>query len=236
MEWKNKISAERLKVWKERILLIVLAGVLLLVIMLPTSGSGTGLFGSEPETVGGGGMEDGAESGGVDGLTGDLYPQGGETEGANAGSSYAGSAHADSVYAQQLEMRLAETLSYMDGVGEVKVMITLRDEGTQVVEKDIPSSRSATTEVDSEGGSRSINEYESAESTIYATDRSGTQTPYVVSRIKPEIEGVVVVAQGGGDARIAANITEAIQALFGLEAHKIKVVKMTTLENKERSK
>jgi stage III sporulation protein AG len=40
------------------------------------------------------------------------------------------------------------------------------------------------------------------------------------------VEGVSVVAQGGGDSQIQKNITEVIQALFGIEAHKIKVVKM----------
>lgn len=236
MGWKNKISAKQFKIWKERVLLIVLAGVLLLIIMMPTSESGTGLFGKKTETARESSVEDTAGSGGINGLSGDLFRQDGELDSAYAGAEDTESSYADSVYVEQLEARLSETLSYMDGVGEVRVMITLQDEGTQVIEKDVPVSRSTTTETDSEGGSRNINEYESAESTIYATDRSGTKIPYVISRTKPEIEGVIVVAQGGGDARIAANITEAIQALFGLEAHKIKVVKMTTLENKERSK
>mgnify|MGYP006875711212 CR=1 FL=1 len=37
---------------------------------------------------------------------------------------------------------------------------------------------------------------------------------------------VTVVAQGGGNAVVQKNITDVIQALFGVEAHKIKVVKM----------
>ncbi len=42
----------------------------------------------------------------------------------------------------------------------------------------------------------------------------------------PSVKGVVVSAQGGGNAKTAENISEAIQALFGIEAHKIKIVKM----------
>ena len=41
------------------------------------------------------------------------------------------------------------------------------------------------------------------------------------------IRGVLVVAQGGGDPVIVQNITEAVMALFGIEAHKIKVMKMS---------
>ena len=40
--------------------------------------------------------------------------------------------------------------------------------------------------------------------------------------LAPEVEGVVVIADGGDNAVVAQNITEAVQALFGVEAHKIK--------------
>ena len=43
----------------------------------------------------------------------------------------------------------------------------------------------------------------------------------------PEIEGVLVIAEGGENAVVIQNITEAIQALFGVEAHKIKIMKRT---------
>ena len=44
--------------------------------------------------------------------------------------------------------------------------------------------------------------------------------------LAPQVEGVAVSAEGGGNAKTVQNITEAIQALFGIEAHKIKIVKM----------
>ena len=40
-------------------------------------------------------------------------------------------------------------------------------------------------------------------------------------------KGVLVVAEGGGNAVVIRDITEAIQALFGVEAHKIKIMKRT---------
>lgn len=42
----------------------------------------------------------------------------------------------------------------------------------------------------------------------------------------PEIRGVLVVAQGGGDPVAVQQIQEAVMALFRVEAHKIKVMKM----------
>ncbi len=44
--------------------------------------------------------------------------------------------------------------------------------------------------------------------------------------VMPKVEGVLVVAQGGGDPKVAKNISDAVLALFPVEVHKIKVVKM----------
>ena len=43
--------------------------------------------------------------------------------------------------------------------------------------------------------------------------------------LMPEIEGVVISAQGGGDARIQAEISAAMEALFHVPQHKIRVLK-----------
>ena len=53
------------------------------------------------------------------------------------------------------------------------------------------------------------------------------RSPYISKEMTPEIEGVLVIAEGGENAVVIQNITEAIQALFGVEAHKIKIMKRT---------
>lgn len=129
-------------------------------------------------------------------------------------------------YAGELEERLESLLASMEGVGNVKVMVILDSSREQVVEKDIPSTMDTTKETDSTGGSRDVINSRQEETTVYVTDSAGNKTPYVSKIREPSIEGVTVVAQGGGNAVIQKNITEVIQALFGIEAHKIKVVKM----------
>ena len=39
-----------------------------------------------------------------------------------------------------------------------------------------------------------------------------------------QVEGIVVIAEGGGDAVIVRNITEVVRALFSVDSHKIKVI------------
>lgn len=127
------------------------------------------------------------------------------------------------IYAASLEASLERVLSAMDGVGKVRVMVTLQDSGEAVVEKDLSTVRDGTTEVDSAGGSRNTTNISDQEATVY---QGGKETPYVKQVLSPRVEGVLVCAQGGGNPKTVQNITEAIQALFGIEAHKIKVVKM----------
>lgn len=127
---------------------------------------------------------------------------------------------------ERLEQRLEEMLSSMQGVGDVKVMVTLVSSGEKVIEKDIPLERSNVVENDSSGGNRSTNEMYSREETVYVTNAQGEKIPYVVKEYSAVVEGVSVVAEGGDNALVQKNISEVIQALFGIEEHKIKVVKM----------
>ena len=105
------------------------------------------------------------------------------------------------------------------------VMITLKSGGQKIIEKDQSGSSQTTEEEDSEGGKRTVEDSTSDKTSIYEQDSDGSSTPYVSKELSPEIEGVVVIADGGGNAVTAQNITEAVQALFGVEAHKIKIMK-----------
>ena len=197
---------ERLAKWKkkltrENMAVAALLGLLLMVAAIPAGGKEKKAGTDEAETF--------PETAEQDVSAASVLMDGGEPE-----------------YAGQLEERLQELLSAMDGVGEVKVMITIRDSGEQVVEKDVPSESGWVSETDSAGGTRESESARQEESTVYITDSEGNRTPYISQTTQPEIEGVTVVAQGGGDALIQKNINEVIQALFDIEAHKIKVVKM----------
>jgi len=128
-------------------------------------------------------------------------------------------------FVSSLERRLEELLEEMSGVGKVKVMITLKSSEERIVEKDEPVSRSNTNENDSAGGSRMVTQMETGSSTVYSNTGSDSE-PYVVKTLSPQVEGVVVVAQGAGNGVINQNITDMVQALFDVEAHKVKVVKM----------
>lgn len=130
-------------------------------------------------------------------------------------------------YISYLEQTLEELLSTMEGAGKVKVMITLKDSGETVVEKDITTETGGTTQVDTQGSNNTSDRYEIGE-TVFESVEKGISSPYVKQVISPQIEGVVVSTQGGDNLQVNKNITEAIQALFGIDVHKIKIIKMSS--------
>lgn len=209
MKWKKWLEDERIKKLfsRENLLVLVLAGILLFIIALPSGETGRK-------------AEDTAE-----GKEENLKLSGTEREGEN--TFKAAEEEAGLSYVADMERRLTEVLEEMAEVGKVRVMITLKSSGELVVEKEMPVSRSMTTETDAQGGSRTVNTSQVGESVVYSTE-GGSSTPYVVKTYVPEIEGVLVVAEGAGSGTVNRTVTEIVQALFSVEAHKIKVVKMET--------
>lgn len=114
--------------------------------------------------------------------------------------------------AQRLERRLGEILSKIDHAGRVEVMITLEDDGEQIVEKDEETREGA-----------------GSETTVY-TKEGNVELPFVSRTCTPKIAGVLVVAEGAGDSVVKQEILSSVQSLFAIEAHKITVVKMSMQE------
>lgn len=130
----------------------------------------------------------------------------------------------------EIERKLEDILEKIDGAGDVKVMITYQDSGTQVVEKDKNTSENSLEESDSTGGVRSTKEQQLQETTVYEEADAGN-TPFVSKELLPKVEGILIVASGGDNQKVKQNISEAVLALFQVEAHRIKIVKMSGLED-----
>lgn len=125
-------------------------------------------------------------------------------------------------YAAYMEGKLKKMLESVQGVGEVEVMITLESSEERIVEKDMTAERSQTEEQDSAGGTRTVSSSNTGYQTVYQEGSQGS--PFVVKTITPKVEGVLVVAEGAGKGNMTGEITQVVQALFGVEAHKVKVL------------
>lgn len=186
---------------RDQLLILFLSGILLLVISLPTDGGKK------------------SDGGGERGFL--------QTENTEAEDAEKIMADAQEVYIRNLEKRLSDALAQMSGVGDVSVMITLNSSAEKVVEKDVETSDEAVTESDSQGGSRITKNKSRGETTIYG-DKDSSGEPYISKEISPRVEGVLVIAEGGDDALVKQNITEVVQALFGIDTHKIRIMKKSS--------
>ena len=196
-EWLEKLTKGKggsTLLRKDRLLILLLSGVLLLVITLPVSD------GSRESEISG---EEKEQPGGV---------VSGEED-----------------YAEYMERKLRDVLSKVSGVGKVEVMVTLRSTSEKVVEKDEEKESETVTEQDSQGGTRTTSRNSSSGTTVFGeggSETSSGQEPYVTKELTPAVEGIVVIAQGGDQPVTVQNITEAVQALFNVDTHKIKVMKL----------
>ncbi|MCC8160774.1 MAG: hypothetical protein LIO53_05630 [Oscillospiraceae bacterium] len=106
------------------------------------------------------------------------------------------------------ERRLEEILSQIEGAGEVKVMITYYSSS----EKDIAyETKTSLVEDKSE-----------------SEDKKAVMTgdePMVVKEVYPRVKGVIVTAQGAGNAAVKAAISDAVGAALDVPAHKICIFK-----------
>lgn len=131
-------------------------------------------------------------------------------------------------YEEEMEARLKEALMKVEGIGNVEVMITLKSSKESVTLKDTPYSQESLDESDSSGGERKSTTIDNKEETVLQNSGTGGSTPYVIKELEPEIEGVLVIAQGGGSQTIIGEIVGAVEVLFDVPAHKIKVMKMNS--------
>lgn len=112
----------------------------------------------------------------------------------------AASASQASAYREQLEAQLQDLIGQIDGAGATTVMVTL----------------------------------ETGEETVYATDTQSGQTQSQETHVLlddgtalaqtvyyPQVCGVAVICDGGGDVRVAARITELVRALLDISSTRI---------------
>lgn len=190
IKWNRIFEKIQNKSGKEKITIVVLTGILLLVISLPT----------------------GSKSGQTETNENTQTRQTGLSESAKS-------------YETVLEEKLEKALKKVEGVGEVSVVITLKNTSEKIIAADSDYSESVIQESDSAGGVRSTTQQSGSTSNIYYDTQEGSE-PYVTKENMPEVEGIVIVAKGGGDGNVCADITAVAEALLGVPAHKIKVLKM----------
>lgn len=127
-------------------------------------------------------------------------------------------------YIEGLENKLEQTIGGMEGAGKVLVMITLKDSGEKILDKNQPYESNSEVRKE-EGVDVQQSSIKNDQETVLV-DEEGNTKPIVIQELYPDIEGVVVVCEGGDNSLLSLQIKEVVQALFSIDAHKIVVCKL----------
>ena len=124
-----------------------------------------------------------------------------------------------------LEEKLENILTKLNGVGKVNVLITYSESNQVIAMYNENSKESTTEEEDTSGGKRTIQEVDTSKDIAYK-EENGNKIPVTEKIIMAKIEGAVIIAEGAKDASVKTNIVQAVEAVTGLGTHKIQVFEM----------
>ncbi len=125
----------------------------------------------------------------------------------------------------ELEIKLEEILSKIQGVGEVDVLINYAESSEIIPMYNENTKTSNTQETDTSGGTRTIEETDSQKEIIYE-ENDGEKSPITQKVVEPKIEGAIITAKGASSAEVKSSIIQAVEAVTGLATHKIQVFEM----------
>lgn len=117
-------------------------------------------------------------------------------------------------YVSTLNDELTSVISSIDGVGDCKVMITLKNTKENVYAENSETSSS-------ESSNSENNEY-----VIYNSENG--DSPLLLKEEMPQVAGVAVVCSGGDSEAVRERIIDCVCALFDISSSHVSVSKLNT--------
>lgn len=127
-------------------------------------------------------------------------------------------------YEKELTKSLQAVLEQIEGISKVEVFINFETSGESIFALVQNESSCETTENDSEGGMREINETDLNQEYVLLRDGSGSEKPLLLSENMPRLSGILVVAKGMESSLLRLRVVRAIQSLLDLPVHRIAVL------------
>lgn len=151
-----------------------------------------------------------------------LIPFGGDTNGNDTSLQEGEAIIQNDVYSlNEMEDKIAEVLSQIEGAGDVRVVLTLKTSTERIVAVD-----EETSDMTSTDGETTENDIDSKTSVVIISTGSSSEDVVTLKYIYPEYIGALVVAEGAGNSAVSLRLTEAVKALTGLGTDRISVIKM----------
>jgi len=119
-------------------------------------------------------------------------------------------------YSQTLAKGLEEVLGKIEGVGEIKVLVTLKQEEEYIFAVD-------NTSNDQQQEQSKQNQ---TTQTHVIVEQNGQEEPLITTKLTPLVQGVIVVCSGGDDPVVVQELTQAVTAVLNISSNHISVSKL----------
>lgn len=128
-------------------------------------------------------------------------------------------------YEENEKQELTKLLGTIENVGKVEVMIYFKTGEVKVPAIEESTQAAVTEETDSQGGKRSTTQQTDGSKVVMSGDGSKNE-PYILQVNKPQINGVLIVAEGATSAKVKYDIQVAVSSLYGISLDKVNVYPM----------
>lgn len=122
-------------------------------------------------------------------------------------------------YEKKIKHELKEILSEIKGVGEVKIMVSLEDTAERIPAFNTTTVNENTNENDSTGGARKVVREDLKQEVVTA----GGDSLMIIKEVKPNVKGVIVVAEGAEDIIVKEKLYSAVKTVLGISGNKVEV-------------
>lgn len=125
-------------------------------------------------------------------------------------------------YRNELEGKLTDIISKIDGVGEVSIMITMDStiEDVYAVEKKIDEQSQESSD-DTKNSTQT--EYSEENTYVTVKNKDGSESVIMVKQVMPKIRGVLVVCEGGDNTLVKEKVIQAVAGVLNISSGKIYV-------------
>ncbi len=120
-------------------------------------------------------------------------------------------------YKESLAQEAEEALSKIEGAGNVRVILSFESTGKSVI------ARNSQSKTQTDTGNNDNKETKETAENVVVYGQGQNEKPYVTEEKMPLPSGILVIAQGAKNESVRYELYEAVKALYGISAHRIKI-------------
>jgi len=131
-------------------------------------------------------------------------------------------------YIESLEKRMGALVSSIEGVGKIKILITLENSAEKIYADEQKTNRDNSEDIDEQNATKKTQERQDSENKIVVVDNeNGGREPLIKTQIEPRVKGVVIVCEGGDNELVKQRISACVTTALSIPIKKVCITKLS---------